>query len=196
MLDRNKDLQPDPRRAASGFSWWIVPALDVWLLLDGHNILCASAGEAFSPLADWVIFPGDFAASYEKAATLAARDALSPFLTSLPEPGHGADLTGWLVRTAAVWLLLLRRPANYPLPGPIEHFEGIVATERWFAPLFTDLCITKTDQPVRIHADLPLIQAQPIPVDLPASTVFDNIRAHDAREPDDWAAYVCVLIDP
>lgn len=88
------------------------------------------------------------------------------------------------------------QPANYPFPGPIEYFEGIVATERWFAPRFTNLRITKTDQPVRINADLPLVQAQPIPAELPDSTVLDDMRVHVALAPEDWAAYVRTLVEP
>ena len=42
-------------------------------------------------------------------------------------------------------------------------YEGIVETDRWFGPLFTNLRFTRTDVPVRLRADFPLAQVQPLP---------------------------------
>lgn len=57
---------------------------------------------------------------------------------------------------------MLRRPANYPVPGATEYFEGVIDPAGWFGPMFIDLRITRTDTPVRLHADRPLAQAQPV----------------------------------
>ncbi len=59
--------------------------------------------------------------------------------------------------------MLLRAPANLPKPGPYELFEGIVETDRWFGPLFTNVRLTKTDIPVLFDAAYPLYQIQPLP---------------------------------
>lgn len=52
---------------------------------------------------------------------------------------------------------ICRRLAEFSL------YEGIVETDRWFGPLFTNLRFTRTDMPVRLRADFPLAQVQPLP---------------------------------
>ena len=49
---------------------------------------------------------------------------------------------------------------------------------------------------MRINADLPLVQAQPIPAELLDSAVLDDMRVHDALAPEDWAAYARTLVEP
>jgi hypothetical protein len=46
--------------------------------------------------------------------------------------------SGLIARTAPGWSLLIRPPANLPrLPG-LDAYEGLVETDRWFGPLFTN----------------------------------------------------------
>ena len=42
-------------------------------------------------------------------------------------------------------------------------WEGIVETDRWFGPLFTNLRLTRTDRPVHLSSELPLLLVQPAP---------------------------------
>ncbi len=41
-------------------------------------------------------------------------------------------------------------------------YEGIVETDRWFGPLFTNLRLTCTHALVEINPEMPLLQFQPI----------------------------------
>ena len=50
-----------------------------------------------------------------------------------------------------------------PPAGGIFLFEGIVETDRWFGPLFTNMRFTRSHLPIRLRADYPLVQAQPVP---------------------------------
>ena len=68
-----------------------------------------------------------------------------------------------MARTAADWSLLIRAPANLPSPGGYWMYEGIIEADRWFGPLFTNLRFTRTHSPVRLKADFPLAQVQPVP---------------------------------
>jgi|HubBroStandDraft_1064217.scaffolds.fasta_scaffold174853_2 hypothetical protein len=43
---------------------------------------------------------------------------------------------------------------------------------------------------------MPLVQMQPIPVELLDSMVFDDMRVHDALAPEDWGAHVRTLVEP
>jgi hypothetical protein len=42
-------------------------------------------------------------------------------------------------------------------------WEGIIETDLWFGPLFTNFRITKTGTPVYIRSQAPIIQVQPVP---------------------------------
>ncbi len=70
--------------------------------------------------------------------------------------------SGYLARTAPGWALLSRGPANIPRNQGYEHFEGIVETETWFGPLFTNIRLTRTNSPVEFHVRYPLFQVQPL----------------------------------
>jgi hypothetical protein len=57
----------------------------------------------------------------------------------------------------------VRSPVNLPgVPGLVT-WEGIIETDLWFGPLFTIFRVTKTDTPVFIRAQIPILQVQPIP---------------------------------
>ncbi len=47
--------------------------------------------------------------------------------------------------------------------GGICLFEGIVETDRWFGPLFTNMRFTRSHTSVRLRSDYPLVQIQPVP---------------------------------
>jgi len=56
-----------------------------------------------------------------------------------------------VARTAPGWSLLVRPCPNLPRSQPIELYEGIIETDRWFGPLFTNLRLVKTDVPIPVR---------------------------------------------
>jgi hypothetical protein len=127
--------------AASGFGWYLFPPTTLSLLWDGSagQILwtCAALGGVCLALDDAAQFLG-FAARFDAAAPPEVRGFSPPFLTALREPGTVQIWSGLIARTAPGWSLLIRPPANLPrLPG-LDAYEGLVDTDRWFGPLFTN----------------------------------------------------------
>jgi len=153
----------DAITTAAGFGWWVFVPIDLQLLWDGYDIFWRCTGsEDWLPLTPAAQFP-DFAARFDACAPEALRGCSPPFLTALPEPGNLQIWTGLMARTVADWSLLIRAPANLPLPGGYSMYEGIVEADRWFGPLFTNMRLTRTHSPVRLRADFPLAQLQPLP---------------------------------
>jgi hypothetical protein len=117
----------------------------------------------------------------------------------LPEPGLLQIWTGLMARTAPDWSVLIRAPANLPTPGGIALFEGIVETDRWFGPVFINLRFTRSHKPVRLRADFPLVQLQPLPrvayddATLGAMTLAPDLAA---LKPADWEAYRTSVVAP
>ena len=148
---------------AAGYGWWVFPPTDLQFLWDGHDIFWQCTGGAdWLPLMPAAQFP-DFSARFDAAAPKTLAGCSPPFLTALPEPGTLQIWTGLIARTAPDWSLLIRAPANLPSPGGYALYEGIVETDRWFGPLFTNLRFTRSHTPVRLRADFPFAQIQPLP---------------------------------
>lgn len=184
---------------ASGFGWWIFPPTDLQLMWDGHDIFWQCTGwEDWLPLAPAAQFP-DFACRFNQSAPAVLTDCSPPFLTALPEPGTVQIWTGLMARTAPEWSLLIRAPANLPSPGGYSMYEGIIESDRWFGPLFTNLRFTRSHAPVRLRSDFPLAQIQPLPrlayadATLGATTTTAEIASFTAA---DWADYKATIADP
>ncbi len=184
---------------ASGFGWWIFPPTDLQLLWDGYDIFWQCTGwQDWLPLAPSAQFP-HFAAHFDQSAPASLAGCSPPFLSALPEPGTLQIWTGLMARTAAEWSLLIRAPANLPLPGGFSMYEGIVETNRWFGPLFTNLRFTRTDVPVRLRADFPLAQVQPLPRVAYADATLamaDTTADMAGLSACDWADYEATIARP
>ncbi len=157
----------DALTSATGFGYWIFPPMDLRLLWDGEQIFWSfGEDETWLPLSATdsgaVQFPG-YADVFDETVPEFLRGYSPPFLTALPEQGGVQMWTGLLARTRPGWSLSIRPPVNLPGPPGIVVWEGIVETDIWFGPLFTNFRLVKTDTPVQIRAYWPFLQVQPIP---------------------------------
>lgn len=181
--------------AASSFGWYVFPPIAFQLLWDGQDIHWTS-----DALDDWQLLRSahlpDMAASFDAAAPTAITGHAPPFLTALPEPGVVQVWTGLLARTTPGWSLHVRAPANLPLPGGYVAYEGIVETDRWFGPLFTNLRLTRTHAPIAFDPDLPLLQVQPLPRLALAETTQNATTLTDTLSPADWDDYDRTIVVP
>jgi hypothetical protein len=183
---------------ASAFGWYLFPPIDFSLLWDGTDVFWNYAG-----VPDWLPltaaqFP-HFAQRFDEVAPESARGCSPPFLTALPEPGMVQIWSGMIARTAPEWSLLVRPLANLPSSGGYALYEGIVETDRWFGPLFSNLRLTRTDRPVRFQADYPLAQVQPLPRALYTDATLDAmsiVADLDAFSEADWEDYCATVVRP
>lgn len=191
----------DAVTAAAGFGWYLFAPLDVSLVWDGADVYWRE--ERPEGPGSWRAMgssacPG-LAPRFDASAPPDIRGFAPAFLTALPEPGAVQVWTGLFARTAPGWSLLVRAPANLPQPGGYAMYEGIVESDRWFGPLFTNLRLTRTDIPVRLRADYPLVQAQPLPrVAYCEATLaaFSCAGSPDALTPEDWEDYRRTVVRP
>jgi hypothetical protein len=185
--------------SATAFGWWLFPPIGIEMLWDGSEIFwrCDDAPD-WMPLLPAAQLP-DYAAEFDAVAPDALKGCSPPFLTALPEPGTVQLWTGLIARTAPDWHLLVRAPANLAPAGGICLFEGIIETDRWFGPLFTNMRFTRSHMPVRLRDDYPLVQVQPVPRHIYGNETLDQMditsNASDLTA-EDWEAYRATIVEP
>ncbi len=190
----------DALTSATGYGYWVFPPIDLQLIWDGEQIYWSFGdAAAWLPLSGSssgaVQFPG-FSDLFDSKAPVELQGYSPPFLTALPELGGVQIWTGLLARTKPGWSLLVRPPVNLPgIPG-LTAWEGLVETDHWFGPLFSNFRITRTDFPVRIRSHAPFLQIQPVPQLAYRESVL-NQASHatvDDMSAADWADLANVLL--
>jgi hypothetical protein len=107
--------------------------------------------------------------------------------------------TGFFIDSAENWSVLVRPPANLPRNLAFDLYEGIVETDRWFGPLFTNLRLIKTDVPIHFSTETPLVQVQPLHRSAYAddvSNAFTVIGDPRAFPNEAWERYEQTIVKP
>ncbi|TMH74317.1 MAG: hypothetical protein E6H57_00590 [Betaproteobacteria bacterium] len=185
-------------RAASSFGWYVFPPIDFTLQWDGAEIIWTYRGaKGWYPLTS-AQFPG-FQAVFDRLAPKRLRGFAPPFLTAVPEPGIVQLWTGLFIESAEDWSILVRPPANLPRSLAFDLYEGIVESDRWFGPLFTNLRLIKTDVPIHFSTETPLVQVQPLHRSTYAEEVsnrFGLVRGLTDFPVEAWSRYEENIVKP
>src|SRR5260221_13419307 len=121
------------------------------------------------------------------------------YSAAVPEPGIVQLWTGLFVESAENWSILVRPPANLPRNLAYDLYEGIVESDRWFGPLFTNLRLIKTDVPIHFSTETPLLQVQPLHRSTYAEDVsnrFGLVRALADFPAQSWTRYEANIVKP
>jgi hypothetical protein len=188
----------EPVATASGFGYYVFPPINFSLMWNGHSFTWTyeGAGE-WMPL-HAAQFP-QFAPYFDERVPEEIRGFSPPFLGALQEPGLIQMWTGIVARTAPGWSLLVRPCANLPRSQPVELFEGIIETDRWFGPLITNFRVTQTNVPVEFRADYPLLQVQPLPreaLDEAGLNDYELVGDITQLEPEDLDDFYDTVVRP
>jgi hypothetical protein len=185
-------------RSASSFGWYVFPPIDFTLQWDGSQIIWTYNGaKAWYPLTS-AQFPG-FQTVFDRAVPKRLRGFAPPFLSAIPEPGVIQLWTGLFVESAENWSILVRPPANLPRNLGYEPFEGIVESDRWFGPLFTNIRLIKTDVPILFSTEMPVVQVQPLHRSTYAEEVsnrFGMVRGLADFPAQAWGRYEESIVKP
>ena len=188
----------EPVSSASAFGWYVFLPRRFQLLWDGTAISWRTVDmDEFLPLRS-VHYP-DFVDTFDEAAPEAIRGFAPAFLTASIQAGTVQVWPGSMVRTAPGWSLLVRPVANLPRPSGYEHYEGIIETDEWLGPLFTNLRLTRTGTPIEFDDEVPFMQVQPvrkIDYDERALDRFEVASDISGLTPDDWDCYSRSIVQP
>jgi hypothetical protein len=176
--------------SASGFGWYIYPPLNFTLAWTGRDTIWTYEGAQDSYPVRSVQYPG-FREFFESEAPEPLKELAPPLLTLSREPGVVQIWSGYLARTAPGWALLSRGPVNIPDNQGYGYFEGIVESETWFGPLFTNVRLT-TNAPVEFHKNRPMFQVQPILRQCYKSPSFEVLGIGDLKAAD-WQRFEATM---
>ncbi len=187
----------DAATTASSFGWWLYSPMDFSVLWNGRRILWTWGGRKDWFLLDAAQFPG-YAAEFDAAAPHCMRGFSPPFLTALPEPGHVQIWSGFFVRSAPGWSLLIRPPANIEPARDVLTYEGIVEADSWFGPVFGNIRLTRQDEPVHFLASRPFLQVQPVQRQSYTEGAMNSmsiLQDLDSLGPADWTDYAKTIVE-
>jgi hypothetical protein len=176
---------------ASGFGWYFYPPINFALLLEGNEIFWTYEGADGRYPIGGAQFPG-FRQFFEDNAPEAVKRLAPPFLTASREPGIVQIWSGYLAWTAPGWGLLARRPANIPITKPYDYFEGLIETNSWFGPLFTNIRLTRSDSRIDFHKTQPLFQVQPVLRQCYNRPSYEVLEFDDLNE-SDWQRFEATM---
>jgi len=184
--------------SASAFGWYLFPPITFSLMWDGGSdvIWTYQGADAWFPL-KVAQFP-NFSDHFDRAAPPEFSGFSPPFLAAFKEPGVVQIWSGLFARTTPDWSLLIRAPANLPRSQGYDHYEGIVETDRWFGPLFTNVRLTRTNAPVEFDAEFPFVQVQPLHRSVygDALDAFEVVPGLDGFGPREWADFRTTVVVP
>ncbi len=185
-------------RAASSFGWYVFAPIDFTLQWDGSQVIWTYDGApSWYPLTS-AQFPG-YAPLFDELAPAGLAGYSPPFLTAVPALGIIQVWTGWMIESAENWSVLVRAPANLPRSLSYEPYEGIIETDRWLGPLFTNIRLVKTDVPIHFSTEVPLMQVQPLRRETYADEISNGFGlVTDPRKIPDhvWTGYQRTIVKP
>jgi hypothetical protein len=88
--------------------------------------------------------------------------------------------------------LLSRGVANLAKTQSYENYEGIVETDTWFGPLFTNIRLLRINSPIDFHVHRPLFQVQPLIRECYRDPSFEVHEAADLGE-EDWRRFAATI---
>ncbi len=188
----------EPVTTASAFGYYIFPPINFSVMWDGHDVVWTYDG-----CGEWLPlktaqYP-NFVPYFDARVPEEIRGFSPPFIAAMQEPGLLQIWPGMLARTAPGWSLLVRACPNIPRSSGYDLFEGVIETDRWFGPLFTNMRLTKTDVPITFDIDFPMAQVQPIPriaLEEAALNEFGSVRDLESLAPEDWDNFYDAVVRP
>lgn len=152
----------EPFLVANSMGYLVYPPIDFNLYWDG-----AQSYIQFLDREDWILidrlFLPDSIDMWRKMVDEELEDTLPVFLEAFSERGIVQIWTGYFAETTLGESLWIRSPINFDRSHSFQIIEGIVETDWWAGPLFTNIEFTKTDVPISFRKDTPFLQVFTLP---------------------------------
>ena len=184
-------------RTASGFGWYIYLPFEIIIDWDGLEYHWSiDSGENWYLLTDAIQYP-NFSTEFDEHAPENVKGYSPPFLSRTQDPNILQVWSGLFARTEEGVASYIKAPSNMDNGQGYSVMEGVVQTEWWFGPLFTNLKIHRQGRPIVFRPDRPLFQVMPFSnafydrFEKAKPTIFEGLPA---LKEDDWQAYANTVV--
>lgn len=187
----------EPIRLATALGWYIFPPIDFSVIWDGVVVKWKCDGLDEWITLDAVQFP-KFASYFDSKCPEDIRGYSPPFVSSVVQPGVIQVWSGLVVQTAPGWYSYVRSPINLPKSRHATSFEGVIETDNWFGPLFSNFQIDRMNEEVRFKRSEPMFTVVIVPEALVKDKTLQNAVVEDGIDdlsPEDWAAYRRTIVE-
>ena len=188
----------EPVRIASGLGWYVFLPMDFQVRFDGvESTISLDEGQTWQPLTSFQ-YP-DLVQAFNQHAPEEAQGYVPPFCMMTEDHSILQVWTGYIVKTAPDYSVLVRPPINVPISQGYYHLEGVIETDHWFGPLFTNLKLLRTDAPIHFHAHRPFVQLTPIHRAQYADSLLNDFVVRPGftgLTEQDWQAYRRTVVEP
>lgn len=155
----------EPFLAANRAGFLLSPPMNFDAVWSGTDLLVQPEG-----LEEWLkvdtLFLPNFSDSWTSHAPAEAISAMPPFLEVFPERGVVQVWTGFFCATRPKQSTWVRAPINRT-PSPVyQVLEGIIETDWWGGPLFTNFQFLRSDDPVKFRTTSPWLQVIEVPSEM------------------------------
>ena len=169
----------EPVRNASSFGIYVFLPYDLSMIMENGNVYWSL--DHFQNrylLHDAVQYPG-FSSVFDNAAPESCRSYSPPFLTRTNTDNIVQIWSGHIAETDDGIASLVRSPTNIHFNPAYEIIEGMIDTDWWFGPLFTNIRIWREDTPILISKNKPFIQIVPLERSFVRKVLKEDVRVTD-----------------
>ena len=187
----------EPVRLASQLGWYVFPPMDFRVVWDGKVIFFNCEGMTDWIQADTLQYPR-FREQFDAAAPEGVGGYSPPFVSSVPEPGSFQLWSGLVMKTGPGIFAYVRAPINCAPNNHTFTYEGVVETDNWFGPLFTNVRILKTDTEIIYRRNQPILQVHPVDLrflQLASAKDIAFVEGLEHFADEDWTAYKRTIVD-
>ncbi|MEQ1962120.1 DUF6065 family protein [Xenorhabdus khoisanae] len=152
----------EPFLVANSMGFLIYPPMNFDLMWDGYKIYFQPEG-----MDEWIIidklYLPDSVDIWQKVMPESHSKYLPAFIEAFPEKGVIQVWTGYFVSTSCGESLWIRAPINRPSNINYRVMEGIIESDWWAGPLFTNFEMMRSDVPISFKKTEPILQVFTIP---------------------------------
>lgn len=152
----------EPFSAANRIGYLVYPPIDFNLIWDGSQALVQ-----LENMEEWIIIDKIYLPNsidyWSETVPQNLIDTLPVFLEAFPERGVIQIWSGYFAETPTGSSTWIRGPINQPTNPAYNILEGIIETDWWAGPLFSNIQLLKTDYPIAFRKDKPFLQVFSIP---------------------------------
>lgn len=187
----------EPIRLATSFGWYLFPPTNFSVIWDGTITRWKCDGIDEWMQLDAAQFPR-FSKQFDEAAPEDVKGYSPPFISAVLQPGVFQLWSGYILTTPPGMSAYVRSPINLPQMRHATSFEGVIETDRWFGPLFSNFQIKRINEEVLFRRSEPMFSVAIVPTSLFKNSSLQEaevVESMGGMGEEDWDDYRATIVN-